>query len=322
MMDKRWLDDYFHFTKKERNAVLILAFLIITVAVLPLLLPQRINQPDRAAMAQFEKEIAQLKPLLKDSFYPPVYNKPVFPPGYPSGGAANKRIPVLFHFDPNTLAAEGWRKLGLAEKTIHTIRHYLEKGGKFRKPEDIGKIYGLRNEEAERLLPYVRLPSVPQATNHRSDEEPVYERYHTHIKSAKPPYADLLIDINRTDTAALQQLPGIGSKLAARIVNFREKLGGFYTVEQVAETYGLPDSTFQKIKSHLQAASPQLTILNINTATADQLKQHPYIRWNGANSIVQYRRQHGNFKAKEDLLQIAAIPPELARKLFFYITVE
>lgn len=321
MMNKRWLDDYFYFTKRERNAVLVLVFLIMALAVLPLLLPRRTNQPDSVAMAQFEKEIAQLKPVLKDSSHSSPYNK-TFPPAYPPSAYANTPASSVFYFDPNTLSAEGWRKLGLGEKTIRTIRHYLEKGGKFRKPEDIGKIYGLRQGEAERLLPYVRLPSIPRAAAQQPDKKPVYERFYTNTTPPKPPYADLLIDVNRTDTTTLQLLPGIGSRLAARIINFREKLGGFYTIEQVAETYGLPDSTFQKIKSHLQAPSPGLVTLNINTATADQLKQHPYIRWNGANAIVQYRQQRGNFKAKEDLLQIGAIPPEQAGKLLFYVRVE
>ena len=61
-----------------------------------------------------------------------------------------------------------------------------------------------------------------------------------------------IIDVNTADTTAFISLPGIGSKLAARIITFREKLSGFYSVEQIGETYGLPDSTFQKIKQYLK----------------------------------------------------------------------
>lgn len=318
-MDKRWIDEYFSFTKKERTAVLTLLFLILLVGVLPALIPKKINKPDKAVMLQFEQELGRLKPILKDSFHSSGYTKSAsaYSPAYhPTTPPA-----IPFYFDPNTLSAEGWMKLGVKEKTARTIQHYLEKGGRFKKQEDIAKIYGLRDGEAERLLPYVRFAEPPKNEKHYPDKEASYHPY-TPARPLKPSYADLLIDINRTDTTTLQLLPGIGSRLAARIINFRDKLGGFYAIEQVAETYGLPDSTFQKIKSHLQAPSPKLTTLNLNTAEAEQLKQHPYIRWNGANGIVQYRRQHGLFKTREDLLQVATIPPELLRKLLPYITIE
>ena len=318
-MYKRWIEDYFSFTKKERSAVLMLVFLIVITAVLPALIPQRSVKIDEAALAQFQQELGELAPLLKDSFQTAYVNK-FSAPGHHSENYSSPPPPSLFYFDPNTLSAAGWIKLGVREKTIQTIRHYLEKGGRFKKPEDITKIYGLRSGEAEKLLPYVRLVPPLQDIQSRSNQLPAYQS--AYAKPYKPPYADLLIDINRTDTTTLQLLPGIGSKLAARIINFRDKLGGFYAVEQLAETFGLPDSTFQKIKPHLQAPSPPLATININTADAGQLKQHPYIRWNGANAIVQYRLQHGNFKTKEELLQVAIITPELFGKLSFYITVE
>lgn len=317
---KRWINDYFSFTRKERTAVLILLFLILIIGVLPALLPQKQDKLDRAALLQFEQDLGRLKPMLKDSFRGAEYRKssPNIP--YRSRYDPLSSPATLFYFDPNTLPVAGWVKLGVREKTALTIQHYLEKGGRFKNAEDIAKIYGLRNGEAERLIPYVRL--IQPQKEAEPDPAHTFTPLRTPARPAKPAYADLHIDINRTDSATLELLPGIGPRLAARIISFRDKLGGFYAVEQLAETYGLPDSTFQKIKSYLQAPSPLLTTININTADAEQLRQHPYIRWSGANSIVQYRRQHGPFKTREELLQVAAIPPELGKKLLFYVTVE
>src|SRR6185436_20843184 len=104
-----------------------------------------------------------------------------------------------------------------------------------------------------------------------------------------------IIDINTADTTAFISLPGIGSKLAVRIVTFREKLGGFYSVLQIGETFGLPDSTFQKIKQYLKLENTTIKKININTATVDELKAHPYIKWSIANPIVAYRNEHGRF---------------------------
>ena len=104
-----------------------------------------------------------------------------------------------------------------------------------------------------------------------------------------------VIDINTADTSAFISLPGIGSKLAARIVNFRDKLGGFYSIDQVGETFGLPDSTFQKIKQYLKLENTSIKKININTATVDELKAHPYIKYSVANPIIAYRNEHGPF---------------------------
>ena len=114
-------------------------------------------------------------------------------------------------------------------------------------------------------------------------------------------------------------MPGIGSKLAARIVNFRDKLGGFYSVSQVGETYGLPDSTFQKIKGSLQLGGT-VKRLDVNSATKEQLKTHPYIKWNLANAIVEYRNQHGAFKSLDELKNITIIDDTTFEKIVHYLS--
>src|SRR6185437_7375519 len=93
-----------------------------------------------------------------------------------------------------------------------------------------------------------------------------------------------IIDVNLADTTALISLPGIGSKLAQRIIAFRNKLGGFYSIEQVGETYLLPDSTFQKIKPKLTIVGNNVKQININVASIDEMKAHPYLRYNLANA--------------------------------------
>ncbi|MEJ0079640.1 MAG: helix-hairpin-helix domain-containing protein [Puia sp.] len=91
-------------------------------------------------------------------------------------------------------------------------------------------------------------------------------------------------DVNLADSIAWSNLPGIGEKLASRIIHFREKLGGFYQLDQVAETYGLPDTTFQKIKPYLRIHSVPLHQIDINTATKEILMSRILIsvgRWPG-----------------------------------------
>ena len=222
----------------------------------------------------------------------------------------------LFYFDPNSLPAEGWKKLGLHEKTIHTIQNYLAKGGHFYKPEDLEKVYGLYKDQYERLVPFVRIKTSAEKSQNNYGLKDRNESKYTVLD--KSPH-NTAIDINIADTNVFISLPGIGSKLASRIVNFRDKLGGFYSVDQVGETYGLPDSTFIKIKPRLLLQSRELKKININNATKDEMKTHPYIRWNLANAIIEYRNQHGQFSSLEDLKKITLITEEVYVKILPYL---
>ena len=225
----------------------------------------------------------------------------------------------LFYFDPNTISTEGWQKLGLRDKTIHTIQNYLGKGGHFRKPEDLQKVYGLFPNEFERIAPYIKITTADEPNSNK----PFIDKPLTEKPPAKT-YASRysIIDINSADTTAFIALPGIGSKLAMRIVNFRDKLGGFYSINQLGETFGLPDSTFQKIKQYLKLENTSIRKININTATVDELKAHPYIRWNLANPIIAYRNEHGPFEKVEDIKNVMAVKEEIYNKIAPYLTIQ
>mgnify|MGYP003576540891 CR=1 FL=1 len=236
----------------------------------------------------------------------------------------------LFPFDPNHLSENGWRRLGVPDKVIRTIFNYLNKGGQFRKPEDIARIYGMRAPDVKRLSPWVRIvtrPGFVRENKKMNDDAKAFRKAvlsdssfpalvtTSPIRRKKYAY----IDINTADTSAGMSFPGIGSRLAFRIVQYRDKLGGFHSTEQVGETWALPDSTFQKIKPWLQCNTGIFRKLLINTACLEELCQHPYLRWQLANVIVQYRQQHGPFRSAADLQQIILITPLLITKIAPYI---
>ncbi|MBU9937559.1 MAG: helix-hairpin-helix domain-containing protein [Ferruginibacter sp.] len=316
---RKYLAEYFSFTRKERTGIIAVMALILLLIFLPFFFPYLMTEK-KYDHSQFEKEIAALKTEQPDSTtdrsstsdennYQDL-RQPADKNYYRRGSAGE-----LFYFDPNTLPVEGWKKLGIREKTANTIRNYISKGGRFNKPEDIGKIWGLPPDEVNRLLPYVR---IEQKNTDRfiPAENKIYARL-----PEKTSYTRNAVDINTADTSEFIALPGIGSKLAGRIVAFRDKLGGFYKVEQVAETYALPDSAFQKIKGKLVISNSTVKQLNINTATMEELKLHPYIRYNIANAIVQYRNQHGSFTAVSDLKNILIITAGVYDKMEPYLTI-
>jgi competence protein ComEA len=94
----------------------------------------------------------------------------------------------------------------------------------------------------------------------------------------KPAPSSLSIEINSADSSALEKLPGIGAVLAKRIVSFRNLLGGYSSVEQLQEVYGLKPETFELIKPNLKVNTALIERININTADEKQLRRHPYFK--------------------------------------------
>jgi competence ComEA-like helix-hairpin-helix protein len=229
-------------------------------------------------------------------------------------------VATMRNFDPNTADEILLKQLGLSEKQATMIVHYREKGGKFRKKEDFSRIYGLSPEQYQRLEPYITIavPSVlvpPVTINNNSPQNNVAN---TTTFKPRAPKTYTAIDINTASSEDWQQLPGIGIGFATRIANYRDKLGGFYSIEQVKETFGLPDSTFQKIKPYLKPSAVSHKI-NVNNASLEDLKKHPYLKFKQAELIINYRTQHGKFKDANDLKKIMALPPDVVDKVKAYL---
>ena len=315
-MWKHFIADYLSFSKKERTGILVLVLLIGFFIGLPFLYPFFIKpRPTNATI--FKKAIASLS--IKQAAHTKQFSnqneEDKLIQSYSSSGGNQPIKGELFYFDPNTADNQDWKRLGVRDNTIATIQHFLSKGGRFYKREDIGKIWGLHPNEAKRLIPYIQIQSL-QATYFSDKKE---------FKKKLPvpaSYSVMPIDINSADTAAFISLPGIGSKLSQRIINFREKLGGFYMVEQIGETFGLPDSTFQKIKPHLKISKIALLKISINTADIEEMKKHPYLRYAISNAIIRYRSQHGDFLAVEDIKKIMTITADVFNKVAPYLTVD
>jgi DNA uptake protein ComE-like DNA-binding protein len=217
---RKIIKDYFSFNSRERVAIILLCCLMAFFWILPewyqkpqnlsglsgseLTVP-RSDSPQRSIEIS-AKKIESYKPI-----------------------SAVK----LFVFDPNDLSEAGWKKLGVRDKTIQTILHYRQKGGRFHQPEDLKKIWGMLPTEAERLIPFVSI-SVPEKTILKTVSIPTN-------KISKP------VLINQATAAELSSLPGVSKSLAGRMIKFRDKIGGFQNLDQVRRTYGITDSIFSLI---------------------------------------------------------------------------
>lgn len=318
-MQKQFFRDYFNFTRKERTGIIIIVALILFFILLPYSYPLFLKQK-QYSHKEFENEIAQLSIEKNDSAKlkneSKNFDNELYDDYSTSGGKKYETVKSeVFYFDPNTASSAEWKRLGVRDKTIHTIQNYLSKGGRFYKPEDIGKIWGLAPQDVQRLMPYVSIKNI--TGKYAAFEKKEYPKNSSYAAKTIQP-----VDVNLADTSAYISLPGIGSKLSKRIIAFRDKLGGFYSVDQVGETYLLPDSTFQKIKSRLVISNTNVKQININSASVDEMKAQPYLRYNLANAIFQYRQQHGNFNSVEEIKKIMLVTEDIFHKVAPYLSIQ
>jgi competence ComEA-like helix-hairpin-helix protein len=288
---KRTWKDYFIFSRKERLAI---GFLLVTMACFLLL-------PYFYAVNQQRPEI---DPALK-SFFDNRQND--------SLNAGNQREEItmgkadvykaashkLFFFDPNTISMEGWIQLGLRPATAKTIQHYLAKGGRFRKPEDIRKIWGIRQEQADRLMPYVQLNALRSSS---AEKMKLTTQNKRQFSAKSQP-----LDINQAAVEDWQALPGIGSVLANRIMQYRDRVGGFYTVLQLEKVFGMNDTLLQQLAPFLQVNVNTLPKLDLNNVSISVLSERTGISPAVARGILIYRQQNGPFQSVSDLKKIVFI---------------
>lgn len=130
----------------------------------------------------------------------------------------------------------------------------------------------------------------------------------------------ITLNLNSADTLDLQQLRGIGPAYARRICNYRNRLGGFCSKEQLREVYGMTEELYNQVATHLAIDTTSLVKLNLNTATFKQLNSHPYLDFYQVKAIMQYRQKCGRFSKKEDLLKVDLIDQETYNKINPYIT--
>jgi competence ComEA-like helix-hairpin-helix protein len=324
-MMRKQVRQYFIFSPGERRAVIALGTITIVLIILPFIYSVLHKDEKPKVDETFEKEIAtfktELEQKLDTSSYAERYSYTT--PRYTTYEYNNKpkeKEYHLFPFNPNTIGVDDWMALGLSEKQANVIEHYKAKGGKFRKPEDILKIFVLNDQKKQELLPYVRIETESNAiaTNTETPAAPKEE-----FKKVFPTfsYKPFFIDVNKADSAGFEKLYGIGPKLAARIVKYREWLGGFTHVEQVKEVYGIADSTFNKFRVNLVISKVALKKININTATYEEFKEHPYTR-PFAGYIIKYRKSNSLFKSPEQIARVPNMTDSIYKKLLPYVVVE
>ncbi|MEN0003129.1 MAG: helix-hairpin-helix domain-containing protein [Bacteroidota bacterium] len=295
---KTFFDQFFYFRRSERRA----AWVLFTCCCLGMGLPHFYKmipaQEPRPNFERFHRAVAQINAQLDT--LPTTESASHLATATPSTTAPYQVR--SFPFDPNQVSKTTLLELGLSPKCAQTLVNFRNKGGKFFAKADLKKIYGLADSTYQRLHPFIQLPPKRPKTTFAAKRAPIS------------------VDINQATAEEWQQLRGIGPYFAKRIIRFRESLGGFYQIDQVADTYHLPDSTFVQIRPFL-THSPIFRKLNINELEKEELAKHPYLNKKQATIIVAYRAEHGPFQdldaLKTALLALPVDWPQLSPYIEF-----
>lgn len=293
---------YFEISKREFKGMMVFIVILIIVYASPYIYEKLTFEPVKITIETLKPKIVEIESFKQET----------------SNGDQNLSEAegndkgILFNFNPNNLPLEDWVKLGLSDKQARSIKNYEAKGGKFRTVADVKKMYAISNKQFLKLEPYIQIPQeikLPSSFN----ETPKPNVFPSKGSSK------VVIDINTADSVLLTTIKGIGPSFAARIIKFRNRLGGFHSKEQLKEVYGIDSTKFDQINSQIKVESIALSQIKINECTFEELKLFPYLTYKQMNAIIAYRKQHGFYKSIDDLNKIAILNPEIIQKIKPYL---
>lgn len=217
-------------------------------------------------------------------------------------------------FDPNTVDSMTLLHLGFKPWQAKNILKYRAKGGKYRKKEDLKKLYGMTDSMYLALTPYIYIKDSIVVDSARIDS--VHMDTLPKWNSTKK---DTILNLRTADTTELKLIRGIGSYRAKMIVRYREQLGGYAQVEQIMEARGMDKVIADSILPHFYIDSVVVNKIPINHIRPEVLQRHPYLNFEQAKAIYEYRRKHIRIKSAEELKKIKGISPTDIEKILIYL---
>lgn len=243
---------------------------------------------------------------------------------------------TLKAFDPNTVDSVTLVRMGLTSRQAHGWLRYREAGAVFREPMDITRLYVLSDDDIDRLLPLVKIDrkyanrrTKYPIRQHETGTEPAFAdqrssdvsrtevgqktRYDAELHSDK--FNELTkINVNTADTTLLKRVPGIGSNIARWIVERRERLGGFHSLDQLMEVKHMNESLIK----WFEVNPIEHKMINISTMSFTELSRFPYIGYDKAKAISNYIRIYGKFSSEQDIIASNIFTEEELAKLLPY----
>ncbi|MEC7262849.1 MAG: helix-hairpin-helix domain-containing protein [Bacteroidota bacterium] len=279
---------HFKFSKQERSGIFFLFLVIIGLQVAFYLVKAK---PFVGAPQIYLDEVAQAKlDSLKSSLQEDGY--------------------VMYPFNPNYISDEKGYALGMSVEELDRLFVFREKGQFVNSPEVFQQVTQVSDSLLNAIAPYFKFPDWK-----KHDLPSTRKRPNFSVEEAVA-----IKDLNAASADDLKTINGIGEILSARIVKFRDRLGGFLIKEQLYDVYGLSPEVADRVLFRYQVLQPPVVQkINVNTANVDQLAKVPYLNYKVARQIVQYRDANGNFASLGELMNVTSFPTERIDRIKLYL---
>ncbi len=276
---KELVKDYFTFTRQERTGMLVLGgvllFSMLLYHVAGWLVVQRSADPSGAD--DFLESLKELEAMRKE-------------------GQGR-----LFAFDPNTVSAEALDSLAIPRALRSNLLRYREKGGRFRKPEELRKLYGMNDSLFALLSPYIRLEETP-----RPGRE-------VRVGQANP--ARFFFSPATVTGEELTRL-GFNAYQRQNLLKYRDRGGTFRRKTDLLKIYGIDSAFYREVEpwvameeeraaeAPVKEAEAAPSLVEINSADSAQLVALPGIGPSFAGRIIRYRSLLGGYYDPSQLLEV------------------
>ncbi len=302
---------YFTFNRSERRAIRILLVLIVFIILVNVFMPLFI-QPRKWDHSPYQSLLDSISQAVsyKDSIFYSNRYKRNHPFSEDFQKSYTHKENKLKPFNPNDLDETGWQQLGLSEKQAAAVVNIRNRKGGFKNVEEVKQIKFISEYVMQKIEPYLIFAADTRQVALKN------------VSKAVTSNTTQMLDINQADLDEWKELPGIGDKLAERIVIFRKKLGGFHQISQVCEVFGMPLETCDKITPQLTIGRKDVVKIQLNYASTHELARHPYISFKLASAIVSNRNARGFYKSVDEILTLGLVERELYDKLAPYLTVQ
>ena len=283
------LRTWFTFSKGERIAIFSILACIVVLVIINLSRPAKASLDD-ATLHNLDSLLALRQAAIDEQ-------------QQQKAAQTQERLELQpFQFNPNTITEEEGLRMGLTDRQIRNIINYRDKGGKFYSKNDLAKLYTISEEDFAQLEPYIVLPEIARKDYDKPKTET--KEYQNVTEEKKAPKTIPVVDLNTVDSITLVELPQIGGYTAARIVAYREKLGGFLNKEQLLEVKGMDEARYNTASPYINVGEAPIRKIDVNRADFKTLVNHPYLNYNQVKLIFTQREQRGMIK---DWTQLKAL---------------
>lgn len=287
------IQSYFKFSRSQRAGIFLLFSLIILLQIAYYLFDFKIysnESPEKDKWMALQTQMDSLKKEQRDY------------------------VPKIYPFNPNFITDFKGYKLGMSVQEIDRLLAFRKENKYVNSPEEFQNVTKVSDSLLVAIAPYFKFPDWVQ--NKKEFKE--YKKYPFTAFAKKEKI--VVIDINQATQEELIKIKGIGEVLSLRIVKFKESLGGFVSMEQMKDVWGLTPEVIESLNTHFKiTVLPKVKKIDINNASIKELSQFPYFNYQLAKQIVTFRSMNGDFKNIEDLTKIKGLSIETANIIALYL---